>query len=193
MAARVGARSTEFAPRASMKSHAFNPMIRPYRGIQPQIDPSAYIDPAAQVIGQVQVGARSSIWPSAVARGDVDRIIIGEETSIQDGTVLHCDHGVPLIIGNRVTVGHLAMLHGCTVEDGCVIGIGAIVLNRARIGQGSVVAAGALVAEGKEIPPGSMVMGVPGKVVRQVTPEEQQRFLDNAQHYVERTAEYRQE
>ena len=182
-----------FASRVSMKSHAANLMIRPYRGIQPQIDPSAYIDPAAQVIGQVQVGARSSIWPCAVARGDVDRIVIGEETSIQDGTVLHCDHGVPLIIGNQVTVGHLAMLHGCTVEDGCVIGIGAIVLNRARIGQGSVVAAGALVAEGKEIPPGSMVMGVPGKVVRQVTPEEQQRFLDNAQHYVERTAEYRQE
>lgn len=176
-----------------MKSHAVNLMIRPYRGIQPQIDPSAYIDPAAQVIGQVQVGARSSIWPCAVARGDVDWIRIGEETSIQDGTVLHCDEGSPLIIGNRVTVGHLAMLHGCTVEDGCVIGIGAIVLNRARIGHGSVVAAGALVAEGKEIPPGSMVMGVPGKVVRQVTAEEQQRFLDNAQHYVERTAEYKAE
>ena len=168
-------------------------MIRPYRGIQPQIDPTAYIDPAAQVIGKVLVGARSSLWPCAVARGDIDYITIGEETSIQDGTVLHCDYGDPLTIGNRVTVGHLAMLHGCVVEDGCVIGIGAIVLSRARIGAGSVIAAGALVAEGKQIPPGSMVMGVPGKVVRQVTAEEQQRFLDNAQHYVQRTAEFKAE
>ena len=166
-------------------------MIRPYRGIQPQIHPTAYIDPAAQVIGKVFVGARSSIWPSAVARGDIAEIHVGEETSIQDGTVLHCDFGIPLIIGNQVTVGHLAMLHGCTVEDGCLIGIGAIILNRARIGKGSIVAAGALVAEGKEIPPGSMVMGVPGKIVRVVTPEEQQRTLENAQHYVDRAAEYK--
>ncbi len=168
-------------------------MIRPYRGILPQIDPSAYIDPAAQVIGKVSVGARSSIWPSAVARGDIAEIEVGEETSIQDGAVLHCDFGVPTKIGNRVTVGHLAMLHGCVVEDGCLIGIGAIVLNNARIGAGSAIAAGALVPEGKEIPPGSMVMGVPGKVVRQVTPEEQQRFLENAQHYVNRTKEYKAE
>jgi carbonic anhydrase/acetyltransferase-like protein (isoleucine patch superfamily) len=165
-------------------------MIRPYRGILPQIDPTAYIDPAAQVIGKVRVGARSSFWPSSVARGDIDWITVGEETSIQDGTVLHCDYGDPLVIGNRVTVGHLAMLHGCTVGDGCVIGIGAIVLSRAKIGAGSVIAAGALVAEGKEIPPGSMVMGVPGKVVREVTAEEQKRFLENAQHYVERAAEF---
>ncbi|MBY0504101.1 MAG: gamma carbonic anhydrase family protein [Bryobacteraceae bacterium] len=166
-------------------------MIRPYRGIQPQIHPEAYIDPAAQIIGKVTVGARSSIWPSAVARGDIANISVGEETSIQDGTVLHCDFGMDLVIGSQVTVGHLAMLHGCTIEDGCLIGIGAIVLNRAHIGRGSIIAAGALVAEGKVIPPGSMVMGVPGKIVRPVTPEEQQRTLENAQHYVDRAREYK--
>lgn len=168
-------------------------MLRPYRGHRPKIAESAYIDPAATLIGQVEVGARSSFWPGAVARGDVDFIRVGEETSIQDGTVLHCDGGMPLIIGHRVTVGHLAMLHGCTIEDECVIGIGAIVLNGARIGRGSVVAAGALVGERKEIPPGSMVMGVPGKVVRETTPEEQERFRDNARHYVERAAEHKAE
>jgi len=168
-------------------------MIRPLRGHTPQIAASAYIDPAATLIGKVEVGERSSFWPGAVARGDVDFIRIGDETSIQDGTVLHCDAGLPLTIGNRVTVGHLAMLHGCTVEDECVIGIGAMVLNGARIGRGTVIAAGALVGEGKQIPPGSMVMGIPGKIVRETTPEEQERFRDNARHYVERAAEYKAE
>ena len=168
-------------------------MIRSLRGHAPQIAASAYIDAGSHVIGRVRIGENSSVWPSAVIRGDVDEIEIGQETSIQDGTVIHCDEGAPTRIGDRVTVGHLAMLHGCVVEDECVIGIGSIILNRARIGRGSVVAAGALVPEGKEIPPGSMVMGVPGKVVRQTTSEEQQRFRDNAQHYVDRAKEYRAE
>ena len=168
-------------------------MIRTLRGHSPRIADSAYIDSGAHVIGQVSIGANSSVWPSAVIRGDVDAIVIGEESSIQDGTVIHCDEGAPTVIGDRVTVGHLAMLHGCVVEDECVIGIGSIILNRARIGRGSVVAAGAVVPEGKAIPPGSMVMGVPGKVVRETTPEEQQRFRDNAQHYVDRAKEYRAE
>lgn len=168
-------------------------MIRPLRGHTPKIAASAYIDPAATLIGRVEVGERSSFWPGSVARGDIEFIKIGNETNIQDGTVLHCDDDCPLILGDRITVGHMAMLHGCTVEDDCVIGIGAIVLNAAVIGKGSVVAAGALVPEGKQIPPGSMVMGVPGKVVRQTSPEEQQRFRNNAQLYVDRAAVYKQE
>ncbi len=169
-------------------------MIRSYRGVVPKIAASAYIDPSAQVIGNVTVGERSSLWPGAVARGDVHSIAIGEESNIQDNSVLHCDApDFPLVIGNRVTVGHLVMLHGCTVEDECVIGIGSVVLNGARIGKGSVVAAGAVVPEGMQVPPGSMVMGLPAKVKREITADEQQRFRDNAQHYVEACDAYRQE
>ena len=161
-------------------------MIRVYRGIQPRIAASAYIDPSAQVIGDVVVGERASIWPNVTARGDVNSIHIGDESNIQDNCVLHCDAGLfPLEIGSRVTVGHLAMLHGCTIEDDCLIGIGAIVLNGAKIGKGSVIAAGAVVPEGAEIPPRSMVMGVPAKVKRELTPEERERFRQNAKHYVE--------
>jgi carbonic anhydrase/acetyltransferase-like protein (isoleucine patch superfamily) len=169
-------------------------MIRAYRGVVPRIAASAYIDQSAQVIGDVVVGERSSIWPNVTVRGDVNWIRIGEETSIQDNSVLHCDAGVfPLQIGNRVTVGHLAMLHGCTVEDECLIGIGAIVLNGAKIGSGSVIAAGSVVPEGMQVPPQSLVMGVPAKVKRPVTPDEQERFRQNAKRYVEATAIYRDE
>ncbi len=169
-------------------------MIRAYRGVVPKIAASAYIDQSAQVIGDVVVGERSSIWPNVTVRGDVNWIRIGEETSIQDNSVLHCDAGLfPLQIGSRVTVGHLAMLHGCTVEDECLIGIGAIILNGAKIGSGSVIAAGSVVPEGMQVPPQSMVMGVPAKVKRPVTPEEQERFRQNAKRYVEATAIYRNE
>jgi gamma-carbonic anhydrase len=169
-------------------------MIRSYRGILPKVAASAYIDRGAQVIGDVVIGERSSLWPGVVARGDVNSIRVGDETSIQDNTVLHCDApGFSLEIGSRVTVGHLAMLHGCMIEDECVIGIGAIVLNGARVGTGSVVAAGALVPEGMVVPPGSMVMGVPGKVRRAVTEEEKTRFRENAQHYVDACRYYREE
>ena len=169
-------------------------MIRAYRGIVPKIAASAYIDPSAQVIGDVVVGERSSIWPNVTARGDVHSIRIGDDSNIQDNSVLHCDEGLfPLEIGNRVTVGHLAMLHGCTIEDDCVIGIGAVVLNGAKIGKGSVIAAGAVVPEGTEVPPDSMVMGVPGKVRRQLTEDERQRFRENARHYVEAARIYKDE
>ena len=129
-------------------------MIRAFRGKMPQIASSAYIDISAQVIGDVTVGERSSIWPNVSIRGDVNSIHIGDETSIQDNTVLHVDYDdeFRLTIGNRVTVGHRVVLHGCTVEDDCLIGIGAIVLNGAHVGAGSVVAAGALVPEGMQIP-----------------------------------------
>ena len=169
-------------------------MIRAYRGIVPKIAASAYIDQSAQVIGDVVVGERSSIWPNVTARGDVNVIRIGNETNIQDNSVLHCDAGLfPLNIGSRVTVGHLAMLHGCTIEDDCLIGIGAVVLNGAKIGHGSVIAAGSLVPEGAEIPPESMVMGVPAKVKRQLTAEERERFRQNAMHYVEAARIYKGE
>ena len=169
-------------------------MIRAYRGIVPKIAASAYIDPSAQVIGDVVVGERSSIWPNVTARGDVHSIRIGQESNIQDNSVLHCDAGLfPLEIGNRVTVGHLAMLHGCNIEDDCVIGIGAVVLNGAKIGKGSVIAAGAVVPVGAEVPPDSIVMGLPGKVKRRLTEDERQRFRENAKHYVEAARIYKDE
>jgi gamma-carbonic anhydrase len=165
-------------------------MIRPFRGKLPKAAASAYIDPSAQVIGDITIGEQSSIWPNVSARGDVSSITIGDESNVQDNCVLHCDEGFPLLIGNRVTVGHMAMLHGCVIEDECLIGIGSIILNGARIGTGSVIAAGALIPEGMQVPPYSMVMGVPGKVKREITPDERERFKVNCRHYVELAAEY---
>ncbi|HSU30538.1 MAG TPA: gamma carbonic anhydrase family protein [Bryobacteraceae bacterium] len=169
-------------------------MIRAYRGVMPRIADSAYIDSSAQVIGDVVIGERSSIWLNTSVRGDVNCIRIGDETSIQDNTVLHVDHQVyPCIIGNRVTVGHAAVLHGCVVEDDVLIGIGAIVLNGARVGKGAVVAAGALVPEGMDVPAGMLVMGAPAKVRREVTAEEHARFAKNCDNYVKITAIYKEE
>jgi gamma-carbonic anhydrase len=169
-------------------------MIRPYRGTMPRIPQSAYIDQAAQVIGDVTLGERASVWPCTVLRGDVNKIVIGDDSNIQDGTVLHGElDKYPVIVGDRVTVGHMACLHGCVVEDDCLIGIGAIVLNGARIGKGSVVAAGSLVPEGMDVPPGSMVMGTPAKVRREVTPEETARFAENAQRYIRYRQDFKEE
>jgi carbonic anhydrase/acetyltransferase-like protein (isoleucine patch superfamily) len=174
-------------------------MIRAYRGVVPKIAASCYIDSSAQVIGDVKVGERSSVWCNVTIRGDVNYIHIGEETSIQDNSVIHVEHsdpdsaGYPTVVGNRVTVGHSVTLHGCTIEDESLIGIGAIILNGARIGKGSVIAAGALIPEGMQVPPGSLVMGVPGKVRREVSPEEQERFRENAQNYVKYREAYREE
>jgi carbonic anhydrase/acetyltransferase-like protein (isoleucine patch superfamily) len=169
-------------------------MIRPYRGITPKIAASAYIDASAQVIGDVAVGERSSVWPLVTIRGDVNHIRIGDETSIQDNSVLHVDHRLyPCLVGNRVTVGHSVVLHGCVVEDEALIGIGAVVLNGAKIGRGAIVAAGALVPEGMEVAAGTLVMGTPAKAKRAVTPEEQERFQANCQNYVKITAIYKEE
>lgn len=169
-------------------------MIRAYRGVVPKIAASCYIDPSAQVIGDVGVGENSSIWPNATIRGDVNYIRIGDESNVQDNCVLHVEHDVyPLIIGNRVTVGHSVTLHGCVIEDDCLIGIGAIILNGAKVGAGSVIAAGALVPERMEIPAGSMVMGMPAKVKREVTEREKERFRQNAQNYVRYRQTYREE
>ena len=168
-------------------------MLRSFRGVQPRVAPSAYVDPAATVIGDVVIGERASVWPSATLRGDIAPIYIGEETSIQDGTVVHTDARFPARIGNRVTVGHMAVLHGCTIEDEVLIGIGAIVLNGAKVGKGAVVAAGALVPEGAEIPAGMLAMGVPAKPKRPVTDDEQERFRVNCNNYIARAKAYREE
>jgi carbonic anhydrase/acetyltransferase-like protein (isoleucine patch superfamily) len=169
-------------------------MIRAFRGKVPQIAASAYIDPSAQVIGDVVVGERSSVWPNVSIRGDVHSIRIGDETNIQDNSVLHADFpDFPLQIANRVTVGHSVVLHGCTVEDEALIGMAAVVLNGVRIGKGAVIAAGAVISEGSEIPPHSLVMGVPGKVRRELTAEERDRFRLNCDHYVELCQQYRNE
>ena len=169
-------------------------MIRRYRSITPTVHPSAFVDVSAQVIGDVHIGAESSVWMNVVMRGDVNRIRIGARTNIQDLTVVHVMRETnPTIIGDNVTVGHSAVLHGATIEDRCLIGMGAILLNGCRIGSGSIVAAGALVPEGAVVPPGSMVMGLPGKVRRALTPEEDASIKWYADNYVRYRLEFQSE
>ena len=155
------------------------------------IHPSAFIHETAVVVGDVHLGARVSIWPMAVLRGDIDRIDVGDESNVQDGAVVHCDAGVPCAIGRRVTVGHRAIVHGARVEDDALIGMGAIVLNGAVVGRGSLVAAGALVTEGMVIPPGSLVMGVPAKVVRPLDSTQRERLANGYTNYVEMQQRHR--
>ncbi|MDP2795050.1 MAG: gamma carbonic anhydrase family protein [Sulfurisoma sp.] len=157
----------------------------------PLIDPTAWIAPNATVIGDVRLAAGASVWWNAVLRGDNDPIVIGANSNIQDGSVLHTDEGVPLTLGRDITVGHMAMLHGCTIGDGSLIGIGSIVLNRAVIGRHCLIGANSLVPEGKVIPDRSLVMGSPGKVVRELTDEEVARLLYSARHYVDNASRYR--
>jgi carbonic anhydrase/acetyltransferase-like protein (isoleucine patch superfamily) len=152
--------------------------------LTPDIADSAWVADNAQVIGDVHMAADSSVWFSSVVRGDTATIRIGEGTNIQDGSVLHADVGIPLTIGKHVTVGHMVQLHGCTIGDESLIGIGVIVLNGAKIGKNCLVGAGSLVTEGKEFPDGSMILGSPAKVVRQLTPEQIEGLRRSAQHYV---------
>jgi carbonic anhydrase/acetyltransferase-like protein (isoleucine patch superfamily) len=155
------------------------------------IDPSAFIAAGAVVLGDVHIGRDASVWYNAVIRGDTERIEVGEGTNVQDLSMVHADPGVPCVVGRRVTVGHRAILHGCIVEDGCLIGMGAILLNGVRVGSGSVIGAGAVLVEGTEVPPGSLVLGVPGKVVRQVD-EAMRGRIDHAwRHYVEQARRHR--
>jgi carbonic anhydrase/acetyltransferase-like protein (isoleucine patch superfamily) len=151
----------------------------------PRIAESAWVADSAQVIGNVAIADHASVWFGVVIRGDTELIHIGQGSNIQDGSVLHTDVGKPLHIGDNVTVGHKVMLHGCTVGDGSLIGIGAIVLNGAKIGKSCIVGAGALVTEDKEFPDGSLILGSPAKVVRQLTAEQQNQLLLSAQHYIE--------
>jgi gamma-carbonic anhydrase len=169
-------------------------VIRPYKGRTPQIAASAYIDEAATIIGDVVIGEESSVWPGVVIRGDVHYIRIGSRTNVQDGSVLHVMRDEwPLILGDNVTIGHGVLLHGCTIESRCLIGMGSIILNGAKIGTGSIVAAGTLVPERTQVPPGSLFMGHPGKVRRALSGEEQVGIDGYSQRYVEYKETYRDE
>ena len=160
-------------------------------GKTPQVDSTAWIADSAQVMGHVTLGPDASVWFGCVLRGDTESMTIGEGSNIQDLTVMHADHGLPLTIGKHVTVGHKVMLHGCTIGDESLIGIGAIVLNGARIGKNCLVGAGSLVTEGKEFPDGSMIMGTPAKVVRELTPQQIEGLRLSAQHYIDNARMFR--
>ena len=159
----------------------------------PDIDPSAYVTDSATVLGKVTIGAMASLWFGVTLRGDNERITIGDHSNVQEGTVMHTDMGYPLTLGRNVTVGHQAMLHGCTVGDGSLIGIQAVVLNGAKIGKGCLVGAGALVTEGKQFPDHSLIIGTPAKAVRTLTAEEVAKLQDSAAHYAARGQRYKTE
>jgi carbonic anhydrase/acetyltransferase-like protein (isoleucine patch superfamily) len=167
-------------------------MIYELPGRVPTIDESAFVAPSASVIGTVTLGAESSVWFSAVLRGDTDLITVGPATNVQDGAVVHADPGVPCTLGEGVTVGHMAMIHGCTIGDYSLIGIHAVVLNRAKIGRFCVIGANALIPEGKVIPDYSLVMGSPGKVVRTLEPQQAEGLRASAAGYVAKARVYRE-
>ncbi|MFW9831649.1 MAG: gamma carbonic anhydrase family protein [Candidatus Thorarchaeota archaeon] len=161
-----------------------------YQGKYPDIAPDAYISPRASVIGSATIGARSSVWEHAVIRADYNTITIGNDSSIQDNCTVHCDLRFPTIIGNRVTLGHNSVAHGCTIEDNVLVGIGAIILNNTEIGHHSIVGAGSIITPGKKIPPQSLVIGVPGKVVRSLTSSDLSELDSNWKVYVELSRRY---
>ncbi|UWP99703.1 gamma carbonic anhydrase family protein [Aliiroseovarius crassostreae] len=158
-------------------------MIYALDGVTPEIDPAAWVAPDANLIGRVRIGAKASVWFGCTLRGDNELIDVGEGTNVQENCVFHTDLGFPLTIGANVTVGHKVLLHGCTIGDGSLIGMNATVMNGAKIGKGCLIGAGALVTEGKEIPDGSMVLGSPGKVVREIDEATKQSLLASAHHY----------
>jgi len=155
------------------------------------IDPTVFIAPGAKVLGEVSIGRDSSIWYNSVVRGDLAPVSIGAETNVQDLSVLHVDEEFPCKVGSRVGVGHRAILHGCTVEDECLIGMGAVLLNGVHVGTGSVVGAGALLPEGMQVPPGSVVLGIPARVVREVNDELRDRIRITWQHYIDQARSHR--
>lgn len=161
------------------------PPIITFAGNIPVVPTTAWVSPTSTLVGSVTLGERASVFYGAVLRADVDTITIGDDTNLQDNVTMHCDAGSPARVGARVSVGHGAILHGCTVEDDCLIGMGSTVLNGAVIGAGSLVAAGAVVLEGTIVPPGSLVAGVPAKVRRELSDDERAGIRDNATHYLE--------
>ena len=166
-------------------------MIYDFEGHTPKIDPNSWTASNAVIIGKVELKKNSNIWFNAVLRGDLEPIIIGENSNVQDGSVIHTDPGCPVTVGKGVTIGHMVMLHGCSIEDDCLIGIGSTILNKAKIGKNSIIGAHTLVTENKIIPERSLVVGSPGKVVRQVTDEEILGIKENAKHYVENYIKYK--
>ncbi|PID36970.1 MAG: gamma carbonic anhydrase family protein [Rhodobacterales bacterium] len=165
-------------------------MIYALDGVRPEMDASAWVAPDANVIGKVRLGAKASVWFSVTLRGDNEWIEIGTGSNIQENVVGHTDPGFPLIVGENVTVGHKATIHGCEIGDGSLIGMGATLLNGARIGKGCLIGAGALITEGKVIPDGSMVLGAPGKVVRQLDATVQAQLMESARRYQENAARF---
>jgi carbonic anhydrase/acetyltransferase-like protein (isoleucine patch superfamily) len=166
-------------------------MLKPYKGIWPRLHETVFVEESAQVIGEVEIGAHSSIWFNAVVRGDVHHVKIGERTNVQDNCVLHVTKDThPLIIGSDVTIGHSVTLHGCTVRDRCLIGMGANVLDGVEIGEDSIVGAGSVVTEGIKISPRSLVLGVPGRVVRGLRDEEVAGIAQSARNYMGYTKDY---
>jgi carbonic anhydrase/acetyltransferase-like protein (isoleucine patch superfamily) len=169
-------------------------MIRSYQGHMPVIPESCYVDVSAQVLGDVVLGEHSSVWMNAVVRGDVNSIRVGAHSNIQDCVVVHgMRYLYPVIVGDWVTIGHNATVHGCVIEDTCLIGIGAVILNNAHIGEGSIIAAGAVVAENTKIPPRSLVAGIPGKVRRELTSDDRDMILKYGRNYLDYTKIYLEE
>ncbi|MEQ1437746.1 gamma carbonic anhydrase family protein [Fontimonas sp. SYSU GA230001] len=166
-------------------------MLHSLEDRMPRIAEEAWVAPNATVIGDVTLAAGASVWFNCVLRGDTDRIVVGEGSNVQDGSVLHTDPGIVLRVGRGCTVGHMVMLHGCEIGDGSLVGIGAVVLNGARIGAQSIVGARSLVTEGKQFPDGVLIMGTPAKVVRELTAAEKQMIAGMGQHYVANAARYR--
>ncbi len=175
--------------RATMRGMAppssVDPIVLSYQGTMPFVPPTVYLAPGACLIGHVTLGEHVSVWCHAVLRGDINKITVGARTNLQDGCVVHVDDDAPCRIGEDVVVGHQATVHGCVVEDACLIGIGARILSKAHIGRGSLVAAGAVVLEGAIVPPASLVVGVPGRVVRSLSDQEIDQHIAAAAHYAE--------
>ncbi|MET8206193.1 gamma carbonic anhydrase family protein [Streptomyces sp. NPDC005373] len=167
------------------------PLLLPLGAGHPEVDEGAWIAPGARLLGEVTVGGGSSVWYGAVLRADLASITIGRDSNLQDNAVVHNDTGCPTVLGDRVSVGHTAVVHGAVIEDDCLIGMAAVVMNRARIGAGSLIAAGAVVPEGAVVPPGSLVVGVPGGVRRPLRAEEAAKIRDNAKLYGELAARHR--
>ena len=157
----------------------------------PEISSDSWVAPNAIIIGKVKLEKNSSIWFNAVLRGDIEKIVIGENSNIQDGSVLHTDPGCPLTVGKGVTVGHMVMLHGCEISNDTLIGIGSTILNKAKIGKNCIIGANTLVTENKTIPDNSLVLGSPGKVIRKVTDDEIKVIRENAKHYVKNSKRYK--
>ena len=166
-------------------------MIYDFEGHTPKIDPGSWVASNAVIIGRVELKKNSNIWFNTTLRGDLEPIIIGENSNVQDGSVIHTDPGCPTIVGKGVTIGHMVMLHGCEIADDCLIGIGSTILNKTKIGKNCIIGANALVTENKAIPERSLVLGSPGKVVRQVTDEEIEHIKENARDYVENFKKYK--
>jgi carbonic anhydrase/acetyltransferase-like protein (isoleucine patch superfamily) len=167
-------------------------VIKPHKGVAPRLAEGAWVAESAMVLGDVQLGANASIWYGSVLRGDVGKIRIGKDTNVQDLSVIHVETGkFDCAVGNAVTIGHRVMLHGCTIGDGALIGIGAIVLNGAEIGEGSIVGAGSLVTQGVKIPPGVLALGSPCRVIRQLREEEIAHLKESAPQYVALAREHR--